>query len=94
MAKQEISWKKTDEFGEKWQVYAKRTGKKWAFYYRQKRYESWEPMGQIELNDWLELLSGVDRRINRQLLKPEESKNVRTMILRNYPDTELPPPVR
>lgn len=94
MAKQEISWKKVDENGEKWQVYAKKTGKIWSFYHRQKRFENWEPLGIPEVSDWLELLSGVDRRINRQLLKPEESKNVRQTILRMYPGTDLPPPVR
>lgn len=94
MAKQEISWKKTDENGEKWQVYAKKTGDSWQFFHRHKRFENWEPFKNPPLDDWLELLSGVDRRINRQLLKPEESKKVRRTIHQYFPDADLPPPIR
>ena len=94
MAKGEISWKREDPDGEKWQVYAHRESGSWVFFQRQRRYENWEKVESPILSDWLELLNGIDRRVNRRVCKPEDSTNVRRTILKFFPGTELPPPTR
>jgi hypothetical protein len=94
MAKGEISWRRTDEDGLKWQVYAHREGDGWAFFERERRFENWQRVDHPCLGDWLELLDGVDRRVNRRLCKPQDSTRLRAHILKLFPGTELPPPIR
>jgi hypothetical protein len=40
------------------------------------------------LEDWLALLDSVQRRINRQLLRPEEEVRLRKIIMELFPGTE------
>lgn len=89
MGRAEISWKKRTEEGEKREVYAKHVGDQWHFYWREKRFDDWEPFPQPPLDDWLELLDGVRRRINRRLLRPEEEERVIKAIRLRYPDAEV-----
>lgn len=89
MGKAEVSWKKRTEEGEKREVYAKHVGNQWLFYSREKRFDDWEPLAQPPLDDWLELLDGVRRRINRRLLRPEEEERVIKLIRLQFPDAEL-----
>ena len=86
MGKSEISWKGRDAEGIRREVYAKKVGNQWNFYAREKRYDQWEEMKQPPLDDWLELLDGVKRRINRRLLPPEDEARVRKMIAERFPD--------
>lgn len=85
-AKAEISWKRIDEFGMKVQVYARRVGGRWFFYSRTKRFEDWQPVENPPLEDWLELLDAIKRRIPRRLVRPEEAASVLKTIHEHFPD--------
>lgn len=89
MAKGEISWVKRTDEGEKFQVYAHRIGDQWTFYMRQKRFDDWEEVKQPALEDWLELLDGVKRRVPRRLVRPEEVQRIEKRIRELFPEAEL-----
>jgi hypothetical protein len=89
MGRAEISWKKRTEEGEKREVYAKHVGDQWIFHEREKRFDDWQPLAQPPLEDWLELLDGVRRRIGRRLLRPEEEERVIKAIRLRYPEAEV-----
>ena len=89
MAKAEISWKRVNEEGERIQCYAQRVGGEYIFYQRSKRYDNWEEVKNPPLEDWLELLDSVQRRIQRMLLPPIEETRVKKMILDRYPGTKF-----
>jgi hypothetical protein len=90
MGRGEISWKGRTEDGLKREVYAHRNGAHWEFYVREKRYDRWEPLTDPLLEDWLELLDGVRRRVARRLLRPEEEPRVKQAIAERFPDADLP----
>ena len=90
-AKAEISWKGRTADGGKREVYAQRVGGEWLFYEREKRYDQWQPVPLPPLDDWLELLDAVRRRIARRLLRPEEETRVTARILELFPGTKLQP---
>ena len=90
MAKAEISWNRVSEDGQKRQAYAHHVGTGWIFYSRAKRFDEWEENKNPPLEDWLELLDGVRRRINRRLLRPEEEARVVKRIRELYPEAEIP----
>ena len=85
MAKAEISWRRRTETGERLDVYAQHVGDQWKFFAREKRYDQWQAVARPPLEDWLELLDAVRRRINRRLLRPEEEEHVKRMILERFP---------
>lgn len=89
MAKAEISWKRTTDEGEKVQVYAQHIGDQWKFFMRGKRYDNWEPVKNPPLEDWLELLDSVQRRITRRLQRPEEEVRLKKLIKERFPDAKL-----
>jgi hypothetical protein len=89
MAKAEISWIRVTDDGLKLQVYAQRIGREWKFFVREKRYDQWQPL-EPPLEDWLELLDAVKRRINRRLLQPEEEFRVKSRIREHFPEAEIP----
>ena len=89
MAKAEISWTRTDAEGLNLQVYAQHVGREWRFFAREKRYDEWQPVPDPPLEDWLELLDAVKRRINRRRLRPEEEARVKKMIKERYPDADV-----
>ena len=89
MAKAEISWKRTTAEGIRLQVYARHVGRDWRFFARAQRYDQWEAVAEPPLEDWLELLDAVQRRINRRLLRPEEEARVRNSIRERFPEAEL-----
>ena len=89
MGKAEISWKGRTPEGEKREVYVHCVGHEWKFFVRGKRYEDWEPLEKPLLEDYLELLDGVKRRIARRLVRPEEEQRVKRLIRENYPDAEI-----
>ena len=89
MPKAEISWKRLDDDGERVQVYAQHVGDRWIFYKRTRRYDQWMEQDDPPLEDWLELLDAVRRRINRRLLRPEEEGNVSRALLKRFPEANI-----
>lgn len=89
MAKAEISWRRIDEQGERIQCYAQRVGGEYVFYARARRYDQWQEVKNPPIEDWLELLDSVQRRIQRMLLPPNEEVRVKKMILDRFPDTQF-----
>jgi len=86
MAKAEISWKRVSEEGVTIQVYAQHVSREWRFFAREKRFDQWQPVKEPPLEDWLELLDAVRRRVNRRLLRPEEEALVKKSIRERFPD--------
>jgi hypothetical protein len=89
MGRAEVSWKRRNEEGEKREVYAKHVGNQWQFYERVQRFDDWQPLAQPTLDDWMELLDGVRRRMSRRLMRPEAEAEVINLIKLRYPDAEL-----
>jgi hypothetical protein len=89
MGKGEISWKGRSAEGAKREIYAHRVGTEWRFFTREKRYDQWTALPNPPLEDWLELLDGVRRRIARRLVRPEEEARVKKTITERFPGTEL-----
>jgi hypothetical protein len=89
MPKAEISWRRATEDGTPLQVYVQHVGRDWRFFAREKRYDQWQPVEEPPLEDWLELLDAVQRRINRRLLRPEEEARVKKSIRERFPDAEV-----
>lgn len=90
MAKKgEISWKGRTAEGDRREVYAKHKGDRWSFFVRGKRNDQWRPLEDPPLDDWLELLDGVQRRIQRQLVRPEEEERVKTTIRKRHPSADI-----
>ena len=80
--------RKTED-GIRYEISCRRFGGEWLFYQQFKRGEDWELIKQPPLEDWLELLDTVRRRINRRLLRPEEETSVKKMIYDRFPGTKL-----
>jgi hypothetical protein len=89
MAKAEISWKRVTAEGIRLQVYVQHVGGDWRFFARERRYDQWQAIAEPPLEDWLELLDSVGRRINRRLLRPEEEARVRKSIRERFPEAKL-----
>jgi hypothetical protein len=88
MGKAEISWKGRTQDGLKREVYARRMGGRWNFFVRERRNDQWQEMEAAPIEDWLQLLDGVQRRIQRRLLRPEEELRVKKRILELFPETK------
>ena len=84
-AKAEVGWTRRTEEGVKLDVYAQRVGGEWRFFQRVKRGDRWEAIPEPPMEDWLELLDAVQRRINRRLLRPEEEARVKNSIRERFP---------
>jgi hypothetical protein len=89
MPKAEISWKRVTEEGQTLQVYAQHVGRDWLFFAREKRYDQWQAIAEPPLEDWLELLDAVKRRINRRRLRPEEEARVKKSIRERFPEAPM-----
>ena len=89
MGKAEISWKSKSEEGVRREVYVNFVGTDWKFYVREKRYEQWEPLPKPLLEDWLALLDGVQRRVARRLLQPNDEERVKRKIREAFPEIEV-----
>ena len=90
MGKAEISWNRVNEDGEKRQAFAHHVGDRWIFFARPRRFDEWEELKNPPLDDWLELLDGVRRRINRRLVRPEEEARVIKRIKELFPEANIP----
>ena len=84
-AKTEIGWRRVDEQGEHWQVYAHRVGGTWRFFERHRRYEDWRPVPNPPLADWLQLLESVERRMPRRRMPMAEVERIRQRIRELFP---------
>jgi hypothetical protein len=89
MPKAEVSWKRTADDGTRLQCYAQHVSKGWRFFRRERRFDQWQHIPDPPLEDWLELLDSVRRRINRRLLRPEEEARIEKSIRERFPDAEL-----
>ena len=89
MPKAEISWKRVVEDGSHLQVYAQHVGGEWLFFAREKRFDCWRAILEPPLEDWLELLDAVRRRINRRRLRPEEEARVKKSIRERFPEAQV-----
>jgi hypothetical protein len=88
-AKAEISWKRTNEEGEKVQVYAHHVGDRWLFYWRRQRFDQWELLKFPPLEDWMALLDSVRRRVQRRLLRPQEIERIEKRIRELFPEADI-----
>jgi hypothetical protein len=88
-AKAEISWRRRTPEGERLEVYAHHVGNRWNFYMRSRRYEQWQRIEQPPLEDWLQLLDSIRRRVARRLLRPEEVQRVEKTIRESFPEAQL-----
>lgn len=88
-AKAEIAWKTETPEGERREVYARHVGKDWRFFQRARRYDVWEPLPEPTLEDWMELLDAVERRVQRRLQRPEEPERIRQLIRNRFPEAPL-----
>jgi hypothetical protein len=88
MPKAEISWRRVTPEGEKLQCYAQHVGREWRFFSRNKRFDQWQAIEEPPLEDWLELLDSVQRRITRRLLPPVEETRVKQMIRERFPEAK------
>ena len=89
MAKVEVSLQRKYEEGQKVRVYAERFGGNWSFFRRHKRYDQWKLDEAPPLVDWLELLDGVRRRMQRDLLPFDEDKKILKEIRERFPDERV-----
>ena len=89
MPKAEISWKRVTDEGVKLQVYARRVGRDWRFFHREKRFEVWQPMENPPLADWLELLDAIQRLITRRRYQPDDEERLRKQIRERYPEADV-----
>jgi hypothetical protein len=90
MAKAEIGWTRKNEDGIRLDLYARRIGDQWRFFWRERRYESWQALERPPLEDWLTLLDSVERRVARRLARPEDVTRLKKTIREQFPETDLP----
>ena len=89
MPRAEISWKRRTPEGATIRVYAQHFGDQWAFFARAARAERRQPIEHPPLEDWLDLLDGVRRRVSRGLLRREEVGRVEQAIRERFPGAEI-----
>ena len=53
---------------------------------RERRFEKWENYPDPDLEDWLELLDGVRRRIPRRKMEPADEQRLVRTIKEKFPD--------
>jgi hypothetical protein len=89
MARDNIEWVRKDADGEKIEVKAHQIRERWDFYWRPGRTWGWNVLETPLLEDWLEVLDGVERRVNRRQYPLDEPAKVRRLIRERYPDAEF-----
>lgn len=88
-SKAEIGWNSQSPEGEKFEHYARHVGKAWKFYVRQRRFEQWEAVENPPLEDWMELLSAVRRRVVRRLYQPDDVERLVRAIRERFPEAKI-----
>jgi hypothetical protein len=89
MPKAEISWKRVTEDGEKLQVSVQHVSRDWRFFHRNKRFDTWQPVPDPPLEDWLALLDAVQRLITRRRYQPDDEERLRRRIREKFPDAKI-----
>lgn len=89
MAKAEIGFERTLEDGTKRDVYVAHNGGQYRFFAREKRFDQWAPVKEPPIEDWLEFLDCVRRRIARRKLMPPEENRVIQAIREHFPDHDF-----
>ncbi|MCX8155933.1 MAG: hypothetical protein N3J91_05725 [Verrucomicrobiae bacterium] len=84
--KAEIGWRRSTAEGEKVEVFARLSGGEWLFFQRSRRYENWQRVAEPPLEDWLELLDAVRRRVVRRLYQPADEKRLVARIRERFPE--------
>ena len=85
----DIGWKRCDQDGERVQIRAKKVGDCWLFRIRGKRFDDWRDHDSPPLEDWLELLDALRRRIQRNLIPEIEEKHLMKTIREQFPEATL-----
>jgi hypothetical protein len=88
-AKAEIGWKHRTAEGERREVYVRHVGDQWRFFHRTRRFDCWLDLPDPPLEDWLELLEAVERRVQRRRLRPEEPARIRKRIRERFPEAPV-----
>lgn len=88
MPKAEISWKRVTSAGVKLQVNARRVGREWRFFVRERRYDRWREVPEPPLEDWLNLLDAMRRLIARRRFQPDDEEHLRRRIRERFPETD------
>jgi hypothetical protein len=89
MPKAEISWKRLADDGVKLQVNARRVGRDWKFFHRERRYDQWRRVENPPLEDWLKLLDAVQRLVTRRRYQPDDEERIREQIHERFPEAEV-----
>jgi hypothetical protein len=89
MPKAEISWKRVTEEGIPRQVYVQHVGRDWKFFHRLKRFDTWQPVKEPPLEDWLELLDAVQRLVTRRRYQPDDEELLRRQIRERFPEADI-----
>lgn len=87
--KADIGWTRPDDEGGKCCVYVERHGGKWRFFHRTKRRGrdiEWEPVKDVPLVDWLELVDALERGYVRRRYQMEDIQAVKKIIRETFPD--------
>jgi len=87
--KAEISWKRRTPEGHTIRVYAEHFGDRWTFFARSARAERRQRIEHPPLEDWLDLLDAVRRRVSRGLLRREEVGRIEQAIRERFPGVEI-----
>ena len=85
-SKGDIGWKRRDENGGRIQVKAKKVGDRWLFRIRGQRFDEWHDHDSPPLEDWLQLLDAVRRRIQRNLIPEVEEEHLIKTIREQFPE--------
>jgi hypothetical protein len=84
----EIAWTKVVD-DVKHDVRARRAGDGWDFASRVGRGNQWQPLARPALEDWLQLLDGVRRRVGRHRKQPEDERQLLRVIREHFPGVEI-----
>ena len=68
---------------------AQKTGNRWHFHIRGRKFEDWQLLDEPLLEDWLELLDNVKRRIARKKVPFDEEARLTATIRERYPKATL-----
>lgn len=88
--KSEIGWKRSLEDGSRREHFARKVGGEYQFFKRARRFDQWERVEHPPLEDWLELLDAIERRVVRRLLQPDDLEHIKQRVKESFPEWEMP----
>ena len=89
MPKIEVTWTGETPEGEKRQICARTKGERFVFLTRAKRYDDWLEVAAPPLEDWLEFLDGVRRRVGRHLASAKDEARLLAHIRKLFPSAQV-----